>query len=176
MIETDRLILRRWREADIAPFHAMGQDKEVMRFLGPPMSEDDCRAAAERQNAFAETFGRGFWALERREDGAFLGFCGVKPGPEGTPIAGEPEIGWRLARGAWGQGFATEAAAAALAAEWQRGSVEVFAITVPANLRSRRVMERLGMTRDAQGDFDHLALAPGDPLRHHLLYRIATPV
>jgi RimJ/RimL family protein N-acetyltransferase len=175
VIVTDRLLLRRWREEDVAPFHAMGQDAEVMRFLGPPPSEEDCRAAVARQNAYADEYGRCFWAVERHADGVFLGFCGVKPGPEGTPIAGEPEIGWRLARHAWGQGYATEAAAAALAAEWQRGGNPVWAMTVPANARSRAVMERLGMERVIDGDFDHPALPPGDLLRRHVLYRIARP-
>ncbi len=175
MIATDRLLLRRWREEDVAPLHAMGQDAEVMRFLGPPMSEEDCRAVVARQNTYADEYGRCFWAVERRADGVFLGFCGVKPGPEGTPIAGEPEIGWRLARHAWGQGYATEAAGAALAAEWQRGGNHVWAITVPANGRSRAVMERLAMERVTDGDFEHPALPPGDPLRRHLLYRIARP-
>ena len=175
MIATERLLLRRWRDSDVAPFHEMGQDGEVMRHLGPPVSEADCRAAAERQNALADDDGRCFWAMERRADGAFLGFCGVKPGPRDTPIAGEAEIGWRLARGGWGQGFATEAARAVLAAEWARGTPQVVAITVPANVRSRAVMERLGMTHDINADFDHPALAPGDPLRRHVLYRIARP-
>ncbi|WP_338057191.1 GNAT family N-acetyltransferase [Sphingomonas corticis] len=174
-IETPRLILRRWREEDVAPFHAMGQDAEVMRFLGPPMTTDDCRAVVVRQNTIAGEFGRCFFALERRGDGAFLGFCGVKPGPAGTPVEGEAEIGWRLARAAWGRGYATEAARAALDAEWGRGTTQVLAITVPANARSRAVMERLGMTHEPAGDFDHPALAPGDPLRRHVLYRIERP-
>ena len=176
MIATQRLILRRWCEEDVAPFHAMGQDAEVMRFLGPPLGMEQCRETVARQNAIADDVGRCFWAMERQADGAFVGFCGVKPGPEETPIAGQPEIGWRLARHVWGQGFATEAARAVLAAEWQRGGNHVCAITVPDNARSRAVMERLGMTRDLSGDFDHPALAPGDPLRRHVLYRIARPV
>lgn len=175
MIETPRLLLRRWRDEDAAPFHAMGQDAEVMRFIGPPMTIDDCRAVVARQNAVADYYGRCFFAIEGRGDGAFLGFCGVKPGAAGTPIADEPEIGWRLARAAWGRGYATEAASAVLAAEWQFGSNRIHAITVPANTRSRAVMERLGMERVIDGDFDHPALAPGDPLRRHLHYRIARP-
>lgn len=175
MIETERLFLRRWRDSDALPFHAMGQDEEVMRYLGPPMSVADARATVVRQNEVADAYGRCFWAVERRADGAFLGFCGVKPGPQATPIADLPEIGWRLRRDAWGQGFAHEAARAALDAEWALGTREVLAITVPPNTRSRALMERLGMTRDLDGDFDHPALQPGDPLRRHVLYRIARP-
>lgn len=175
MIETARLLLRRWRRADAAPFHAMGQDAEVMRYLGPPVPFADCAAAVRRQNAIADRHGRCFWAVERREDGAFLGFCGVEPGVPGSPLDGVLEISWRFAREAWGHGYAHEAAAACLAAEWARGSAEVVAVTVPANARSWRLMRRLGMTRDPAGDFNHPQLAPGDPLRRHLTYRIACP-
>lgn len=175
MIDTARLILRRWRPDDAAPFHAMGQDAEVMRYIGPPPSAADTRAAIARQNAVADAYGRCFWAMERRGDGAFLGFCGVKPGAQATPIADLPEIGWRLRGDAWGQGYAHEAAAACLAEEWARGTPEVCAITVPANARSWRLMERLGMRRDGRGDFNHPALAPGDALRAHVTYRIARP-
>lgn len=175
MIETSRLLLRRWRREDAVPFQAMGQDAEVMRYLGPPMTMDQCLATVDGQNALADSFGRCFWAIERRSDGAFLGFCGVKPGAPLTPIEGLPEIGWRLARDAWGQGYALEAAAASLEAEWARGTPEVVAITVPANSRSWGLMLRLGMTRDAEGDFNHGALAEDDPLRGHVTYRIARP-
>lgn len=176
MIETDRLLLRRWRDADAAPFHDMGQDAEVMRYIGPPLTPADARAAVVRQNGIADAYGRCFWAIERRADGRFLGFCGVKPGPQATPIADLPEIGWRLRRDAWGQGYAREAAAACLDAEWKRDTAEVFAITVPANVRSWGLMERLGMTRDVARGFDHPALAPGDPLRTHVTYSIRRPV
>jgi RimJ/RimL family protein N-acetyltransferase len=175
MIESERLLLRRWRAADIEPFHDMGHDAEVMRYLGAPHSIDECRDIADGQNRLAEGFGRCFWALERKADGAFLGFCGVKPGPAGTPIADTPEIGWRLNRAAWGMGYALEAARAALADEWRRGTPAVFAVTVPANGRSWGLMERLGMTRDLDRDFDHPALPPGDPLRRHILYHIRRP-
>ena len=176
MIETPRLLLRRWREADAEPFFAMGQDAEVMRYLGPPLSREDCAATIARQNALADDWGSCFRAIERRADGVFLGFCGIKPGPDGTPIAGRPEIGWRLARAAWGQGYALEAAQASLDHAWATTDwPEVAAITVPANERSRGLMIRLGMTRDPAGDFDHPSLEPGDPLRRHLTCRIARP-
>lgn len=176
MIETPRLILRRWREADIRPFLAMGRDEEVMRYLGPPMSREDCAAVVARQNVFAEQLGTCFWAIEQRADHAFLGFCGIQPGPAGTPIAGEPEIGWRLARGAWGKGYAREAAQASLERGWATtGWAQVTAVTVPANERSWGLMIRLGMTRDFAADFDHPEVELDDPLSHHLTYRIARP-
>ncbi|WBH17584.1 GNAT family N-acetyltransferase [Sphingomonas radiodurans] len=167
--------MRRWRDADVAPFHAMGQDAEVMRYLGPPMDIAACAAIAERMNAMADATGDCFWAIERRADGAFLGFCGIKPGPSDTPIAGLPEIGWRFSRPSWGQGLAREAAAACLERAWRRGTDRVHAITVPANERSWGLMIRLGMTRVDGGDFDHPALDPADPLRRHVHYLIERP-
>lgn len=177
MIETERLVLRRWRDADVAPFHAMGQDPEVMRHLGPPMSRADAEAIVARVNAAIDADGCAFWAVERRADGTFLGFCGIKRrGPAGTPIADDPEIGWRLARHAWGQGYALEGARASLAWAWANlDAPRVTAITVPANERSWGLMIRLGMTRLADGDFDHPVLADGDPLRRHLTYAIDRP-
>jgi RimJ/RimL family protein N-acetyltransferase len=176
MIVTERLILRAWREEDVAPFHAMGQDAEVMRYLGPPTTEAGARAMMCEANETVRTFGRCLWAVEQRKEGAFIGFCGVEPGPTGSPIAGLPEIGWRLARAVWGQGLASEAARAVLAAEWERQTDAAFAITVPANRRSWGLMERLGMTRVEGGDFDHPDLAPDSPLRRHILYRIDRPL
>ena len=173
---TARLTLRRWREADIEPFHAMGQDVEVMRYLGPPMSREDCVATVARMNALADEGGSCFWAVERSADGAFIGFCGIKPGPPGTPIAGLPEIGWRLARDAWGQGLALDAASACRDRAWGEGVPRIAAITVPANIRSRRLMDRIGLYQVADGDFDHPALPPGDPLRRHVLYARDRPM
>lgn len=176
MIETERLVLRGWRASDVAPFHAMGQDPEVMRFIGPPPTEADAAAVVERQNAILAERGYCFWALEAKADGAFIGFCGVKPGIANAPIDGQAEIGWRLARGHWGQGLAREAAEAALAWMWiNTAEPLVAAITVADNMRSRGLMERLGMTRYPDEDFDHPALAAGDPLRRHVVYRIRRP-
>lgn len=175
MIETERLILRDWREADVAPFAAMGRDPEVMAFIGPPLDDEGVRAAIERQHGFQLAHGYCFWAVERRDDAAFLGFCGLKPGAPGTPIENEVEIGWRLARHAWGQGYAREAAAASLDWGWGRGMRRIAAITVPANARSWRLMERLGMRRLFDRDFAHPALAPDDPLSRHIVYVIDHP-
>lgn len=177
MIETGRMILRGWREGDIAPFHAMGQDPEVMQFLGPAYDWDAAASVIARQNAMLDEHGHCFWALERKADGAFIGFCGLKPGVAGTPVEGQIEIGWRLARAYWGQGYAREAAQAALAWAWINTAAPlVAAITVPANESSWGLMERLGMTRFPGEDFDHPILAEGDPLRRHLVYRIQRPL
>ncbi len=176
IIETNRLLLRRWTPRDVVPFHAMGQDREVMRYLGPPMSLEDCVATVTRMNALQDEHGYCFWAVERRDDPAFIGFCGLKPGPMGTPIADDVEIGWRLARTTWGQGYAREAAQASLGWGWANLDINhISAITVQDNVRSRGLMERLGMTRVADGDFDHPAVADGDPLKRHLTYRATRP-
>lgn len=177
MISTGRLLLRPWRDEDIAPFHAMNQDAEVIRFLSEePPSLEDARAAVGRQRASQEANGYCFWAVERRDTGGFIGFCGLKPGPAGTPIAGEVEIGWRIARDHWRQGFAYEAARASLDWAWRSGVGDVAAITVPDNEPSWRLMEKLGMTRDRAADFDHPDLPPGHRLGRHLTYRIKRPV
>lgn len=176
MIETARLILRGWREADIAPFHAMGQDEEVMRHIGPLMPLAEARAAYHRMEAMLAEHGYCFWAIERKEDGAFLGFCGLKPGATGTPIEREIEIGWRLARDHWGQGYAREAAEASLAWGWANlPAPAIAAITTPDNRASWGLMLLLGMTRYPGEEFDHPNVPDGSPLKRHVLYRIARP-
>lgn len=172
MIETERLRLREWRDADRDPFFALNSDPEVMQFLpmGDRASSDD---AIDRMIATQAEHGHCFWAVERKTDGAFLGFCGPMPARE--PL-NEVELGWRLRRDAWGFGYASEGARASLAWCWANlDTPTVMAITVPMNLRSRAVMERIGMHYVEGGDFDHPALPEGDPLRRHVLYRIARP-
>ena len=171
-METERLILREWREEDRDPFFALNSDPAVMEFL-PVGTRADSDAAVERMIATQAEHGHCFWAVERKADGAFLGFCGPMPARE--PL-NEVELGWRLAREAWGHGYATEGARASLAWCWANlDTPTVMAITVPANLRSRRVMEKIGLTYVEGGDFDHPALPEGDPLRRHVLYRIRRP-
>lgn len=174
MIATERLILRRWRDADRAPFAAMGADSDVMRFLGPLQDRATADAGIDRMIADQAARGYAVWAVERRRDNAFLGFCGLNPVDLGaTPINDEVEIGWRLKRDAWGRGYAREAAAAVLGWGFGDGGLaRIVAMTTAANSRSWRLMERLGMTRRADLDFDHPALSLGDPLRPHIVYVI----
>jgi RimJ/RimL family protein N-acetyltransferase len=171
VITTSRLVLRGWEDRDRVPFAAMGRDPLVMATLGPLLPRGESDAAIDRQRDFQARLGHCFWAIERAEDAAFLGFCGLKPGAGGTPIEHEIEIGWRLARQYWGQGYAREAAEASL--RWgftSLGVPRIMAITTPGNDRSWGLMERIGMTRRHDLDFDHPILAAGDPLRAHITY------
>ena len=152
----------------------MGADPEVMEHFPSLLDRAESDALVDRASAGWIANGFGLWALELRADGQFVGFAGLsRPSWEAhfTPAV---EVGWRLARGAWGHGYATEAATAALAFGFETvGLDEIVSYTVPANVRSRAVMERLGMTRDSADDFDHPRLPAGSPLRRHVLYRLA---
>jgi len=173
-LHTPRLLLREWHEADLAPFAALNAHPEVAAFLGGALTRAESDALAARIMARWRSDGFGLWAVERTDDGAFLGFCGLgvpawAPGPE-------TEVGWRLARHAWGEGYATEAARTAVSFAFERLSLpEVVSYTTVANARSRRVMEKLGMARldpAAPSDFLHPRLDEGDPLRPHVTYRL----
>ena len=144
-----------------------------MEFLGPLEKPEDIARLITGQMRNQSLFGHCFWPIERSCDGVLIGYCGLNPAPAGTPLEGQIEIGWRLARHAWGQGYATEAAATCLSWGFETLPVQsIAAMTVPANLGSQRVMERLAMTRRADLDFDHPALATSDPLRAHIVYSI----
>ncbi len=172
MIETKRLLLRPWRAADRAPFAELNADPAVMEFL-PETDRAASDAAVDRMIATQAEHGHCFWAVERRSDGAFLGFCGPMPARE--PLD-EVELGWRLRQDAWGVGYASEAARASLAWCWDNlNTPTVMAITVPGNHRSRAVMERIGLSYVDGADFDHPALPEGHPLSRHVLYRAHRP-
>jgi RimJ/RimL family protein N-acetyltransferase len=174
VIETDRLVIRPWQEADRAPFAAMGQDAAVMAHLGPLMDRAASDAVVDRLMAMQQLIGHCFWALELRASGDFIGLCGLKPMPMGIPgLTGTPEIGWRLARDWWGLGLASEAARACLAWGWSQGMTRIAAITTHGNVRSQAVMRRIGMQERPDLAFDHPALAPGDPLRPHVAFETA---
>ena len=172
-ISTDRLVLRGWRNADRAPFAALNADPGVMRHFPAPLAAAESDRLVKSITDGWATSGLGLWAVARRTDDRFLGFTGLsRPSFEAhfTPAV---EVGWRLAREAWGQGYATEAARAAVGFGFETLDLEeIVSFTVPANDRSRRVMERLGMTRDPDDDFDHPRLPEGNPLRRHVLYRL----
>lgn len=172
MIGSDRLILRRWKPEDRAPFAALNASPTVTEFL-PRLSRAESDAMIDRIEAHFDGRGFGFFALERKDNGAFIGMAGLAVPRFEEHFMPAVEIGWRLADEHWGQGFATEAARAALAHGFgPLGLEEIVAFTAPANSRSRAVMERLGMTRDPEEDFEHPNLRPGHPLRRHVLYRL----
>ncbi|WP_408587178.1 GNAT family N-acetyltransferase [Novosphingobium sp.] len=172
MIETARLRLRPWREADVTAFHAICSDPVVMATLGPVMTLADTEALVQRCIAMQAREGHCFWALERRADARLIGWCGVIRGSVG-PVEGRAEIGWRLASDCWGKGYASEAARATV--DWVFTHLPddaVWAITHVGNTRSCAVMERLGMAYQPGLEFDHPRLAAEDPLLRHVTYRL----
>lgn len=174
MIVTDRLELRQWREEDLAPFAAMNADPIVMEHFPAPLSREESDALVARLRAAIEERGFGFWAAARRDTKRFIGFVGLSVPRFDAHFTPCTEIGWRLARDAWGHGFATEAARAACGFGFEElGRDEIVSFTAVDNARSRRVMERIGMTRDLEGDFDHPLVEEGHRLRRHVLYRLA---
>lgn len=176
MIATERLILRTVEPRDRDALWAQCSDAEVMRYLLPVADLAALDAMIARMQASQAEHGFAFWIVERRSDGAVLGICGLKPGAPDTPIADELEIGWRFSRDYWGQGYAGEAAAATLDWAWAHlPAARIVAITVPDNAPSWRLMERIGMTRVADGDFDHPLVADDSPLKRHIQYRIDRP-
>ncbi|CAN3979014.1 GNAT family N-acetyltransferase [Kitasatospora purpeofusca] len=173
-LHTDRLLIRRWRESDLEPWAAMNADPEVRQHLGEPLSRERSDESVARFEADFDRRGYGWWAVEVRETGEFIGFAGLDEVDEEVPFTGV-EIGWRLARSAWGLGYATEAARAVLAFGFDTLEVpEILAVTTATNLRSQAVMTRLGMTRDPADDFDDLD-APEGPLRPNVVFRLARP-
>jgi RimJ/RimL family protein N-acetyltransferase len=172
-IATERLVLRAWRAGDRAPFAALNADPAVMEHFPAVLPRAASDALADRIAADLAERGWGLWALETRADGAFIGFTGLQPVTFAAPFAPAVEIGWRLARAAWGHGYASEAARAAAAfAFGELGLGEVVSFTATTNTRSIAVMERIGMTRDPAEDFDHVRVPEGSPLRRHVLYRL----
>lgn len=172
-LTTERLRLRRWLPADLAPFAVLNADPEVMEFYPALLSREESDAFMVRIEQCFETHGFGLWALEERASGAFLGYTGLWPVPADLPCAPAVEVGWRLARPAWGHGYASEAARAATEVGFARGLTGVVSFTARQNLRSVAVMRRLGMVYD--GTFEHPRLPVGHPLRTHVLYRLAAP-
>lgn len=168
---TERLLMRRWRDSDREPFAAMNADPEVMRHFPHLQPREESDASVDRfEQRFVEQ-GFGLWALELRETGEFLGFTGLNPMPDGIPGEGGMEVGWRLARPAWGNGYATEAGRAALdLAFGPLGFGEIWSITAVTNVPSQAVMRRLGLSEHAF--FDHPRVPEGNHSRPHVAYRI----
>ncbi len=172
-LQTPRLVLRRWRDSDRAPFARMNADPRVMKHFPACLTEEESNLSAARIEAHFELHGFGLFAAELRATGAFSGYIGLSVPAFETHFTPCVEIGWRLAPEYWNRGLATEGARAVLryAFEDLRLS-EIVSFTVPDNLPSRRVMEKIGMTHNPADDFDHPRLPEGHPLRRHVLYRI----
>ena len=172
-IDTERLYLRQWREADLEPFAQLNADPQVMAYFPAPLERSESDAMAYRCRRLIEERGWGFWAVELRQTKTFIGFVGLHIPTVELPFSPCVEIGWRLAAAYWGKGYATEAAGSALQIGFERLKLsEVVSFTAMGNLRSRRVMVRLGM-RDAASPFEHPAVPPGHALRTHCLYRLS---
>jgi RimJ/RimL family protein N-acetyltransferase len=176
-LETDRLVLRDWRDDDWREFFRLTNSPAVMRWLGPVMDADKQAAQRARVEACAARHGHCFWLVERKADdghlsGEVLGFCGLKRSDEGSPVEGRFEIGWRLREDAWGRGYAKEAAQAALRAGFERfGADEIVALTVTQNEASWGLMQRLGMRRRQDLDFADDRYPP--ELRDTIVYSLA---
>jgi RimJ/RimL family protein N-acetyltransferase len=172
-LTTPRLWLRAWREDDLAPFAALNADLRVMEFMPRPLDRAESDALAARIRDHFARHGFGLWAVEAPGVAGFLGFVGLSVPSFHAPFMPCVEIGWRLGHEHWGRGYATEAAGAALAFGFGDLALdEIVSFTVPANQRSRRVMERLGMSRSAADDFEHPGIPEGHSLRPHVLYRL----
>jgi RimJ/RimL family protein N-acetyltransferase len=175
MITTERLILRQWNDEDYAPFAAMNADPQVREFFRSVLTREQSDAEARYFRELYERDGFSMFAAEVRETGRFAGFIGMMTMDFAVPSVKQPavEVGWRLAREFWGRGVATEGARAVLEhAFGTLGLLEVVAYTVPTNVRSLRVMEKIGMRHMPELDFDYPSIPEGHSLRPHVLYSI----
>jgi RimJ/RimL family protein N-acetyltransferase len=173
-IQTERLLMRRWLDSDLAPFAELNGDPETLRYFPATLDRAASDAFVDRIEARFDEQGYGLWALELAATGDFIGYTGLNPMPAGVPGAGGMEIGWRLARHAWHRGYATEAAMAALdVAFGGAGLAEVWSITAVLNEPSQAVMRRIGMTEVAR--FVHPRIPAGHPIQPHVAYHLDAP-
>jgi ribosomal-protein-alanine N-acetyltransferase len=172
-LHSERLVLHRWRSEDRDAFAALNADPETMGFFPAPLTREQSDALVDRLEACFEDPGVSMWAVDTH-DGDFVGAVGFLHVGDVFPFWPAVEIGWRLARSAWGHGYATEAARRGLAWAFGEGGVtEIVSFTSTLNVRSQAVMQRLGMHRDPAEDFDHPRVEAGHPLERHVLYRLS---
>lgn len=176
IIETERLVLRPWRDEDLEPFAALCGDPQVMRYFLKPLTLEETAALIARAREKEAADGFCFRPVECKADGALIGMIGLSRPvfPEPVPFTPCVEIGWRLARHAWGQGYASEAAGGWLRFGFETLQLnEIVAFTTVTNTPSRKVMQRLGMSHDPADDFDHPSVPADHPLLPHVLYRLS---
>ena len=171
-----RVLLRAWQPADLPAFAALNADPRVMELLPKKLSREESDAMARRCQEGLDARGYGLWAVEVPGAADFIGYVGLSVPRFEAAFTPCVEVGWRIAHDHWGHGYATEAARVALGVGFDQGALaEIVSFTVPANRRSRAVMERLGMVHHPEEDFDHPLLPAGHPLRRHVLYRLKKP-
>lgn len=171
-LNTPRLTLRQWRPSDLAPFAAMNSDAEVMHYYPSVWTREQSDVFAERVRRLIDERGWGFWAVEEQTSGQFMGFVGLHTPSHELPFSPCVEVGWRLAKSYWGQGYATEAACAAIRFGFEQLHLkELIAFTSIHNLKSMAVMRRIGMRCDCEFDHPHVSVESG--LRRHVLYRLS---
>lgn len=172
-LETERLILRPWRDSDLEPFSRITADPEVMRYFPKTLTLDETRETIERLKAQQRDNGFTFFATDLKSSGELIGFIGLIRTHFEAHFTPAVEVGWRLAKEYWNKGLATEGAKRALRFGFEDHALEeIVSLTATQNLPSRRVMEKIGMTRDLAGDFDHPRVPAGHELVRHVLYRI----
>lgn len=175
VIQTKRLVLRPWKDTDLEAFAKINADPRVMEHFPKLLNREESDALAQRISSLMQQQGWGIWAVSLINQDNFIGFIGLAHIHFTAPFTPAVEVGWRLAYDYWNQGYATEGALSAIKYGFEQLKLdEIVAITVPKNQRSRRVMEKIGMSYDVDGDFDHPKLEPGHPLQRHVLYRIKT--
>ena len=173
-IQTERLLLRRWRDSDRGPFADLNGDPETMLYFPSTFTPAESDALIARAEARFAACGYGLWALEVRATGEFIGFTGLAPMPDDVPGAGGTEIGWRLAKHAWHHGYATEAARAALGVAFDGARLpEIWSMTAVLNTPSQAVLRRIGLTEVAR--FEHPRVPAGHPVRPHVTYHRTNP-
>ena len=169
--ETDRLLLRQWRDSDKEPFSALNADPRVMEYFPSILSKTESDSVADRCKSLIADRGWGFWAVELKESKRFIGFVGLHVPSDDLPFSPCVEIGWRLGYEHWGKGYATEAALTSLYVGFQLLMLdEIVSFTAVSNLKSQAVMKRIGMAMTET--FEHPALPKESPLRQHCLYRL----
>lgn len=175
-LRTERLLLRQWRDTDLDPWTALNADPEVREFFSTTLTPAQSAASMRLFRRELDERGWGWWAVEVAATGEFIGFTGLDRVEEGLAVRGI-EVGWRLARSAWGHGYATEGARACLDYGFGTlGESEIFAVAAAGNTRSHAVMRRLGMTHDPADDFEDPNEPPDSPSRRCLLFRIRREV
>lgn len=173
MIRAQRLVLRTWRESDLESFAKLNADPIVMKYFPSPLSRKESDESAAKISHLLAQNGWGFWAVEIPDECGFIGFIGLNTVTFQAPFTPAVEVGWRLAAPFWNKGYATEGAKAAIEYGFEKLHLDkIVSFTVPMNLSSRRVMEKIGMNHDPKDDFGHPRVPPENPLHWHVLYRI----